>query len=45
MCVEKQVRRRYPLREREDRDGQGLCGAALCLFFMVLTAGKELFPA
>ena len=35
----------YPPREREKRDGQGVSGAALCLFFMVLTAGKEPFPA
>lgn len=26
-------------------DGQGVSGAALCLSFMVLPAGKEPFPA
>lgn len=43
-CMGKRIRWRYLPRQREKRDGQGVSGDALCLFFMVLTAGKEPFP-
>ena len=42
--MEEMNRREVASWVREKRDGWG-SGAALCLFFMVLTAGKEPFPA
>lgn len=43
--MDKGIKWKYLPRKREMKDGQGVSGAALCLFFMVLTAGKEPFPA
>lgn len=46
--MEKMSKREVPFWVREKRDRRRMdrgSGAALCLFFMVLTAGKEPFPA